>query len=222
MKKLNFILLTFILAFLSVIILSQDNSKSYFILDTDKSYLRWEGKKITGSHFGMIQFDSSFVEMTHGKISSGEFALDMTSITCEDIQDSTLNQQLVNHLKRDDFFGVEKYPSTHLNIKICIPNPTAKKGQPNYTFIADLTIKDSTHTITFPAELSLNDKGMTGTAEFDFDRTKYGIHFNSFKYFPDIADKMIDDMVNIKGKLFFIRSNELNKMKEEELKNKEE
>ena len=36
------------------------------------------------------------------------FVIDMTSITCEDLTDETWNQKLVEHLKSDDFFSVEK------------------------------------------------------------------------------------------------------------------
>ncbi len=206
---------------LSVNVFAEEEAKSYFILDTAKSYIRWEGKKLLGSHSGKIMFDSSYVEMTNGKISNGEFKVDMSTITCDDIEDSTLNMQLVQHLKRDDFFGVDKYPYSFLNFKIAIPNPTAKKEQPNYTFISEMTIKDTTHTITFPAEVRLNDRGMTAEAEFDFDRTKYGIHFNSIKFFPDIADKVIEDRVNLKIKIFMIREDMKDTIKNKELQNQE-
>ncbi len=42
---------------------------------------------------------------------AGNFVVDMTSITNNDLKDEGYNQKLVGHLKSDDFFGVEKYPT---------------------------------------------------------------------------------------------------------------
>lgn len=199
--------LLLLLATANIKLFAQEDNISYFRVDTNRSYVRWEGKKLLGSHHGRLLLNESEIEMKNGKISAGEFSVRMDSITCLDIEDPKLNQQLINHLKRPDFFGVEQFPVSNLKIKMSIPNPTAKKGQPNYTIIADLKIKDSTHTITFPAEIRLTDKEMKATSEFNFDRTKYDIKFNSLKFFPDIGDKMIDDMVNLQITLYLIRVN---------------
>ncbi|OYT15065.1 MAG: hypothetical protein B7C24_15015 [Bacteroidetes bacterium 4572_77] len=197
---------------------SQNQDKSYYILDSAKSYIRWEGKKLTGSHYGHIYFDSSWVELTNGKISNGEFNLNMNSIVCHDIEDTTMNKQLVKHLKLPDFFDSEQFPQSFLKFKLSIPNPTAKKGQPNYTIIADLSIKDSTNTITFPAVIQLNDKGMNATSEFKFDRTNFNIHFNSIKFFPNIGDKLIYDDITLQINAQFIRKEELDKILERQAK----
>ena len=47
---------------------------------------------------------------------NGSFVVDMTTITCLDLTEKEWNDKLVNHLKSDDFFGVEKYPTAKLEI----------------------------------------------------------------------------------------------------------
>ena len=45
-----------------------------------------EGKKVTGSgHNGSLQFGDSNVLLENGKIISGVFSVDMTSLTCDDL-----------------------------------------------------------------------------------------------------------------------------------------
>ena len=45
------------------------------------------------------------------------FIIDMSTITNTDLEDAEYNAKLVNHLKSDDFFGVEKFPTAKLEIK---------------------------------------------------------------------------------------------------------
>jgi polyisoprenoid-binding protein YceI len=217
--KIKFLLIL-ALAFASISqkAFSQDDHISIFVVDTARSYVEWNGKKLTGEHFGRVKFDSSTVEMKNGKLTKGTLNVAMNTINCLDIEDAKLNAQLVRHLKSPDFFDVWKYPNASLTFKMTIPNPTAKKGQPNYTLIADMQIKDSTHTITIPAEVRLSDKEMKAVTEFTFDRTKYDVRFNSKKFFPSIGDKLIEDTVKIKTVVYLIRKKDLEKLLEEERK----
>ena len=112
---------------------SQNDEKTYFVVDTVQSYVHWKGTKLFGEHFGKVLLDSSWIEFEKGKLKSGKFFINMSTIICEDILDSTLNSKLVNHLKREDFFDVNHYPYAKLEIRRAIPNPMAKKNDPNYT-----------------------------------------------------------------------------------------
>jgi polyisoprenoid-binding protein YceI len=86
-------------------------------LDTQKSSIEWTGKKVSGSHNGKISFASGSIVQTGKTFSAGEFVVDMKSITVDDITDAGTNANLVGHLKSDDFFGVEAFPTAKLVIK---------------------------------------------------------------------------------------------------------
>ena len=77
-----------------------------------------------------------------GKIVGGTFVIDMNSITCTDIKDDQYNAKLVGHLKSDDFFGVEKFPTATFEITGASPIADAAAGQPNYNVEGNLTIKE--------------------------------------------------------------------------------
>lgn len=193
MKNLLIILSILFLA----INLSAQEKITFYNANLDKSYVKWEGKKFTGSHWGKVKLDSSYIETRNGKISGGVFIVSMSTIDNEDVKNESERSKLIKHLKADDFFGVETFPIAKMVIIKAMPSPKAKKGSPNYTIIADLTIKDSTHKITFPAEVIFNSGKIISKAKFTFDRTNYGIKFNSKKYMPNIGDYLIYDDVTL-------------------------
>ena len=61
----------------------------------------------------------------------------------------------------------------------------------------DLTIKDITHTLDFNCEVSHAKNSSSAKGQMKIDRTLYDIIYRSFKYFPDIGDRMIDDIFTI-------------------------
>jgi polyisoprenoid-binding protein YceI len=162
-------------------------------VDVEKSTLTWTGKKLTGSHNGTIDLQSGSLQFDGKKLAGGNFVINMTTI-----KDADKSANLEKHLKADDFFGADKFPTTTFVIK----KITAGTGNiVNVT--GDLTIKDVTNSITFPALIAWNaDGSVSATADkITIDRTKYGIKFRSKGMFPDIGDKMIYDDFDLSIKL---------------------
>jgi polyisoprenoid-binding protein YceI len=73
-------------------------------LDKSNSKVKWNGKKVTGEHYGTIDLKSGNLEVADKKIKSGTFQMDMTTIVNEDLSNESMNKKLVGHLKSDDFF----------------------------------------------------------------------------------------------------------------------
>jgi len=156
-------------------------------VDIAKSTLKWTGEKVTGSHWGYISLKSATLKATDKTIESGTFVIDMTSITCSDLEDKEYNDKLVGHLKSDDFFGVDTYKTSTLKIKSATP---FKNGEA--TVKADLTIKGK----TLPIEFVAKKAGNGYTAKLVVNRAKYDIKYGSGSFFDDLGDKMIyDDFV---------------------------
>lgn len=164
-------------------------------VDTMKSQMKWTGtKKVTGSsHNGMIALKSGKVEVTGAQVTGGEFEVDMNSITDEDLKTSPEDMnKLVGHLKSDDFFGVEKYPTA--NFKIKSVKPVAGKTNV-YDVAGSLTIKGKSENVTFPAEITVANGEATAKAQFEIDRTLWGLKYGSGKFFKSLGDKVISDMM---------------------------
>lgn len=162
-------------------------------IDTSKSSIHWIGKKITGQHDGTLDFKEGTLVFEKDKLKGGSFTVDMTTISATDVSGNA-KEKLDGHLKADDFFGVEKYPTSKLKfIKI------ADKGNNVYAVTADLTIKDKTH----PVQFEMTVRGNSATAKLSVDRTKYDITYRSGSVFEGLGDKAISDEFDLEVNLIF-------------------
>ncbi|MBD0725955.1 lipid-binding protein [Flavobacterium sp. L1I52] len=152
-------------------------------IDVKASTINWVGKKVTGQHSGTVNFKDGAVVLKGTKLVGGTFTVDMTSLTATDLT-GEYQGKLNGHLKADDFFGTDKFPTSTLVIK-----KIGSKAKNVYAVTADLTIKG----ITKPVNFDLAVNGNTATTTFKVDRTKYDIKYNSASIFSAIGDKAIDD-----------------------------
>ena len=165
-------------------------------VDTKQSTLLWTGKKVTGQHNGTISIESGELVADDKSIKEGSFNIDVKSITVTDLTDATSNQKLVNHLKNDDFFGVEKFPTA----SFALTSATLRSGN-EYLVKGRLTIKGKTNDIEFPATISKDGKTIVATAKITVDRAKYDIRYGSKSFFDNLGDKYIYDDFELDLKL---------------------
>lgn len=162
-------------------------------VDAAASKVAWFATKVTGKHNGTVAVQSGTVDMTGGRLTGGSFVIDMTSIKVVDIQDPEYNGKLLGHLNSDDFFSVEKNPTSTFKITSVTAIKGAKAGQPNTTIGGDLTIKGITKPLTFPATVTVSNGQLTASGNMSVDRTKYDVRYGSKSFFNDIGDKAISD-----------------------------
>ncbi|MEQ8471612.1 MAG: YceI family protein [Marinoscillum sp.] len=186
------VLLSFVMLFSS-----GEGTKTTYTVDTDASSVAWVGKKVTGQHNGVVDLKTGSFEFSEGKLVGGSFVVDMTSIEVQDLS-GEYKGKLEGHLKSDDFFGAEKYPSSNFVI-----TKVKSNGAGKYDITGDLTIKEKTEKITFPAQLVEANGKVTGVASLTIDRSKYDVKYGSGSFFDDLGDKTIYDdfelTVNIVG-----------------------
>ena len=162
-------------------------------IKTDNSTVTWKGYKVTGSHYGTVNLKSGFLTFDEGKLTGGEFEVDMTSIVVGDLE-GEYKGKLEGHLKSDDFFGIEKFPTANL-----VFNKVKSTGKNSYEVTGDLTVKGKTAPVTF--ELSVY--GNKATANVKIDRTTYDIRYGSPSFFDDLKDKAIYDEFDLVTDLEF-------------------
>ncbi len=154
--------------------------------------VQWEGVKPTGTHVGNLTLLDKKLKVVNGELKAMKFSFDMNSITCTDITNPEYNAKLINHLRSEDFFNVENYPSAMFN-----STEITKEGD---TFLVkgDITIKGITQSIVVPVYLKQNDEMNMIVGGVEVDRTKFKIHYKSKSIFPDLGDKFISDNFTIK------------------------
>lgn len=164
-----------------------NNTQSY-VVDVTSSEVNWEGYKVTGKHWGTVQLKSGELIYTNGMLSGGNFVVDMTTIVSDDLEGGT-KDRLEGHLKSDDFFGVETYPTARFEITEVI-----SRGLPgDYRVTGNLTIKESTHPMRFNVKLDEKDGKVQGGVELKIDRSDYNVRFGSGRFFDNLGDNTIYD-----------------------------
>ena len=166
---------------------------SAYKLQPQLSTLGWEGKAVTHGHTGTIQFTGGDLLVKNNMVVGGTTTVDMKTIKATDITDVEQNTKFVGHMSSQDFFGVEKNPTSTFKIVSVTPIKGAAAAADNATIAGDMTIKGVTNRITFPAKVGVKNGVAAATGKLIIDRTKFGLRYGSKSFFDSIGDKAIYD-----------------------------
>lgn len=168
--------------------------KAEYKLNTQESTLKWQAGKFVGEdYYGKVPIQSGFLKAKEGEFYEGRFIIDMTGMSSENGSDG-----LMGHLKDSDFFDVKNFPTAQFELNEMIP-----QNESTYKVSGDLTILGETETIDFEAIPSQKEEGVRIQADFEIDRTKWGIQYGSGTYFSDLGDRAIRDDIRFSLDLIF-------------------
>lgn len=175
---------------------AEESGKSFKV---DQARISWEGKALTKSHKGTLSVSDGSISVEAGKVTGGNFTIDMTSMTNTDLPEDQ-RPKLVGHLASPDFFDVGKHPSAKFEITK-VTGYTGTEGV-NSLVYGNLTMKEVTKQVNFKANIDVSDNGVSVTTpSFTIDRTEWGVQYGSTKFFPDVKDKAINDNIGLIIKL---------------------
>lgn len=175
----------------------QANSAIYKV-NTDESKVTWIGSKPTGSHNGTIDIKTGVLSVKSGKITGGKFLIDMKTLKALDM-DEEGNGKLSGHLKSEDFFKIDKYPTSTFAITKAEPF-VAKVGEEvilegaTHTITGNLKMLDVTKSISFPAIINMSEDGLKANTQFNINRTDWGLSYGTDK---SLGDRFIKPTVTI-------------------------
>lgn len=161
-------------------------------IDIKKSEVKWKGTKMRGlgKHEGIISVKSGYFETKDGEFYGGKIVFDMNSISVTDIpkREPIPRRRLNNHLKSDDFFGVEKYPEAEfLIVKVL------EKEKQNITVEGELSIRDVKDRITVLLEISRDNSEIRSiSSKLEFDRFNWNIGYKGSWVDRTLVDKEIE------------------------------
>lgn len=159
-----------------------------YAIDTATTTVQWRATHKGGfaPRFGTIKVTDGTLNVENGTITGGNFDVnlntlitDPSSVTEADKKSSDLD----GHLKSPDFFDVAKHPTAKFVITAVTPYDSTKEksllaGATNL-ISGNLTLKDSTLNITFPAQVTVGENDVTANAKFVIDRTAWGINYKT-------------------------------------------
>lgn len=158
-------------------------------IDLYKSVVQWKGSLIgVYDHTGTLNFKSGTLTIENGKIVSGSFTVDMSTIMTTDEnfnpEKGSTKEKLIGHLSSADFFDVENYPTAKFVI-------TKNDGN---MVKGELTIRGKTHEETVE-NIMIKEEGseLTITGDLSFDRQKYDV-----AWAHPMKDKVLMDAIELK------------------------
>lgn len=157
-------------------------------LDKGASSVGFVGAKITGDHKGSFgEFDGEVV-LAGDAPTSLKLTVQTASVTAD-------AEGLADHLKKADFFEVEKFPTSTFTANEFV----AKAGENGVTHElgGELELHGVKKAIRFPAKITVDAQGARGQAEFTINRKDFKIEY------PGKPDDLIKDEVLLKLDLQF-------------------
>lgn len=170
-----------------------------FVISSGTSTVIWEGRKTLVPNYadsGTLSFQSGEFFINDGVVVGGRAIFDMNSI--EVLSTGILRNEdvLKNHLKSDDFFSVENYPTAEILISKA---EVISEGQ--YQLSGIMTIKKIAQEVSFPASVSIGEDEIVIEGRASFDRTLWDIRYGSDKFFDNLANNVIDDLFTVEFKV---------------------
>ncbi|HEX7757241.1 MAG TPA: YceI family protein [Niabella sp.] len=159
-----------------------------YVIDTLSTTVDWRATHKGGfaPRFGVISVNDGSLSVENGAITSGSFTINLAGLkvdTASVTEPDKKAADLEGHLKSPDFFDVAKYPTAKFEItKVAPYDSTQQKSLlPGATNLisGNLTLKDSTLNITFPAQVTITDNEVNARAKFSIDRSAWGIHYKT-------------------------------------------
>ncbi|MGS0747261.1 YceI family protein [Halpernia sp. GG3] len=128
-------------------------------------------------HIGTVSLKSGEITMKDGKLESGKFVSDMSTLTSVDLKDDAENLNKLNgHLKSAEFFDVAKYPTTTYEITKVSTAPVGSDY--NTVLSGNFTVKGITKPVEFNANVSSDGNNVKiATQPKDISRQQFGIVF---------------------------------------------
>ena len=159
-----------------------------FAIDTVATFVDWKAAHKGGlaPRWGKIKITSGTVSVDKDSLTGGEFIVNMNALYVDPASVTEKDKKstdLEGHLKSADFFDVAKAPTAKFVITKVEPYTTAQASSlvadPNYLISGNLTLKDSTLNITFPAKVQVSSTAVSASAKFIIDRTAWGINYKA-------------------------------------------
>ena len=179
-----------------------------YTIDSNSS-VEWTAGHLMGigaTHNGTITLSDGTLNVEDGNITAGNFTIDMGTISVSDLTPETGSEKLVGHLGKPEFFDVQNYPTAKFEIT---GSEVKKDGDNTHVITGNLTLKDSTRSVSIPAAVSMDGDMITASGEVAINRLDWGINFHSKEQDMTeaaikatengIVDKVIGLKINLSG-----------------------
>lgn len=162
------------------------------IVSIKKSKIDWVATEMRGTkrRTGIITFKDGFFLSRNSEIVGGIFTVDMESMDVSDvpIHENIARENLITHLKSEDFFNVTHYPISTLEL-----TKVQKNKNDSLKISGNLTIREVTKNIEFFAQ----QKDGNFRTNFTFNRLDWNIAYEGSWADKTLVDKDVELTIEI-------------------------
>jgi polyisoprenoid-binding protein YceI len=150
------------------------------------------------NHPGVFKLSSGSVAVAGNQVTGGNFTINIKSMDLEQ-KGGMFDSKLHPHLMSGDFFDADKFGTAKFEITKVEPYQANSSDSSiidgaNFSVSGNLTLKDVTKNITFPAKLDIDGNTLKAKGNFDIDRTQWKMNYGNDK---TLGDSFISEKVNI-------------------------
>lgn len=174
-----------------------------YLVDTKESVIRWTGRNLFNHHNGTVRLAGGEIHVDQGELAGARFTIDMTSIACEDLTDPAMNAMLLAHLRTSDFFDTGHHPTAEFAATTADQIDNDTEGTPNYVLRGTFTLRGISRSLEFPVLIATKEdaRHLTGQGVLSFDRTAYGSHYGSGRFFRYLGQHVVNDYIHLHLKI---------------------
>ncbi|MDZ4751839.1 MAG: YceI family protein [Flavobacteriales bacterium] len=167
-------------------------------VDTASSSVTFTGNGVGKNHPGHFKVSNGSLALKGTEITGGTFTIDINSMAMHESGDH-ITGKLRPHMLSADFFDATVFPTATFEITGVQPyTPAAGDSSvvagANMRISGNLKLKDSVKNVSFPAKVSVADGSVSAVANFDIDRTLWGMSYGND---ASLGDKFISPTVNL-------------------------
>lgn len=178
---------------------------SSYAIDEATSSIKWKGYHKGGLNprFGTLK-GSGTLSAEGENLTGGSVTFDIKTLTTDaaavdaSTSDGKTSADLDGHLKSPDFFDAEKYPTAKFEITSVAKFDPAKDKSAlegaNAVVSGNLTLKDKTVNITFPAKVTATAGELALQSKFTINRQDWGLAYGAE---GDPKDWMISQEIDL-------------------------
>jgi len=167
-------------------------------IDTATSKIGFIGYGVGKEHPGYFKISSGNVTVNGGKIEGGNFVIDTKSLSLSQ-QETMFQTKLKGHLLSGDFFDAGKFPTAKFEITSVEPFIASETDSSvisgaNFKVSGNLTLKEVTKNVSFPAKINVNGNAISAVANFNINRNVWSMKYGNDK---SLKNAFISEKVNI-------------------------
>jgi polyisoprenoid-binding protein YceI len=137
-------------------------------LTAENTKIEFVGSKDDGKHNGGFKGITGNVQLGTSGPKSMDVTIETNSIWADD-------EKLTNHLKSDDFFGVDIFPKASLTTSKI--EPAIDDDNATHSITADLTMRGVTKSLTIPVKVEQSGGAFKLSGDFEISRKDFGFTY---------------------------------------------